>query len=68
MSLAGITVYSVGMTSRIAEASVRPLSTIPQRIYNNYFLSTNFTTLGPVANPLALQVSPSPIGVIGVQE
>jgi len=56
MSLAGIAVYSVGMSSRIAEASVRALSTIPQRIYNNYFLSQTFTTLNAVANPLAQQI------------
>jgi len=56
MSLAGITVYSVGMSSRITGASVRALSTIPQRIYNNYFLSANFSVLGTVANPLAQQI------------
>lgn len=56
MNSAGTTIFSVGMTTRILASQVSSISSIPQRINSNYFISSSFPTLNSVANPLASQV------------
>ena len=56
VSQAGITVFSVGISNRVDEIDVRGISTYPQLINFNYFLSPAIPNLNSLSAPLADQV------------
>ena len=44
----GIQMFSVGITDKINENELRGISSPPQRLHENYFLSTDFRNLGEI--------------------
>jgi hypothetical protein len=59
MKDAGITVFSVGMSGRIAEADLRALSSVPQLPNFNYFKSSSITSLSSFSSAVSAQVCQS---------
>ena len=57
LRLAGISVFAVAMSSRVDERLVLSISTLPQLIGRNYFLSASVANLNSLSVPLATQVS-----------
>jgi len=53
---AGIYVFSVAISNRVDEVDVRGISTYPQLVNFNYFLSPAIPNLNSLSSPLAAQV------------
>ena len=53
--LKGIQIVSVGVTDKVDEGELREMSSLPQILNQNYFMSTNFTTLEGLVDSLGLQ-------------
>ena len=59
-----VTIYSIGVTNNINETEVMLMSSEPQQLDVNYFISEDFTDLGDVADQIAVvacDVDPSKI-------
>jgi len=56
LKLAGIAVFSVAVSSRVAESDARGISSVPQLSNVNYFVAPDFSNLGSLSGPLAAQV------------
>jgi len=57
LKLADISVFAVAMTTRVDERLVLSISTLPQLIGRNYFISPSIANLNGLSLPLATQVS-----------
>jgi len=56
LRLAGISVFSVAVSTRAHEIDVRGTSSIPQLANINYFISPSISDLNSISSPLAKQV------------
>jgi len=56
MKQAGISVFSVAVSTRALEIDVQGISSVPQLANVNYFLSPSITNLNSLSGPLAAQV------------
>ena len=56
LKMAGIYVFSVAITGRAPENTVRAISSWPQLANVNYFLSSNIPDLDDLSDPMAAQV------------
>ena len=56
LKMAGILVFTVGLSNRADPEDVRAVSTVPQLYGFNYFLSPSMTNLDGLAGPLATEV------------
>jgi len=54
---AGILVFPVALSSRVDEQIVRAISSVPQLINRNYFLSPSISNLNRLSDPLSTQVT-----------
>merc|ERR1711893_403018 len=48
----GITVFSVGITNSVDEAEIRGISTNPQLLDSNYYLTADFRSLSGITDTL----------------
>jgi len=56
LKLAGISVFAVALSSRADETDARSISSVPQLVGVNYFVSPAITNLSSISHPLAAQV------------
>jgi len=56
LRLAGISVFAVAVSGRVDEHAVRGISSVPQLVNRNYFISRSIASLNSFSSPLATQV------------
>jgi len=57
LRLAGISVFVMALSHRADDHEVRGISSVPQLINRNYFISRSIATLNSFSTPLSTQVS-----------